>query len=545
MTGTRVGKMKTDGMGATSGAGDRWLALAEYAERLLATRQDPRGWMEANLWIRTKDRRVIPFLFNAVQVDYYGRRSRRDIILKPRQQGFTTLICALFFADCLLRPNTTSAIVAHDIDSAEKYFLIIQLFWERLDAAARALAGKPRFSNRREFLWPKINSHFYVGTAGAMTFGRGQTINNLHCSEFAFWREPDKSLTALTEAVPTGGRIVIESTANGVGNQFHDLWVEAKGPNGRYAPRFYRWWQDPAYALALDAGEEKTLREQLTEKERQLIVDYRLGLEQIKWRRDKVRELRDRFPQEYPEEDVGCFLAAGRGVFERDRLMAAAGRIAAAPAPLRVQVLRAKERRVPIAPAELLVWQRPVVGKTYVIGADVGEGLANGDASCGCVLDRETGAQVAELHGRLSPERFAQQLDLLGRLYNTALLAVERNNHGHSTLNTLRNVCRYPRLYYHVRYDHMQKTQPVLGWPTDQATKPILVDDLAAAIAQDAIIINSSGLVGECLTFVTTDTGAQEAAENKYDDRVIAAGIAWQIRKRAAPRPIAKRPAGW
>jgi len=161
------------------------------------------------------------------------------------------------------------------------------------------------------------------------------------------------------------------------------------------------------------------------------------------------------------------------------------------------------------------------------------------------VLERRSGRQVAELHGRVPPERFALLLNALGRWYNRALLAVERNNHGHSTLNTLRHVCRYPRLYYHVRYDRTRHQQPVLGWPTDPATKPILVDDLGAAIAQEAIGIESLALVDECLTFVMTDSGAQEAAEGKYDDRVMAAAIAWQARKRHVARGSTQRPQGW
>ena len=125
------------------------------------------------------------------------------------------------------------------------------------------------------------------------------------------------------------------------------------------------------------------------------------------------------------------------------------------------------------------------------------------------------------------------------------MLVVERNNHGHSTLNTLRNLCHYPRLHYHVRYDARAGMQPMLGWPTDQATKPILVDDLAAAIAGGHLLIHSPQLVDECLTFVTTDTGSQQAQEGKFDDRVMAAGIAWQARKRVVARWSSQRPPGW
>jgi hypothetical protein len=128
-----------------------------------------------------------------------------------------------------------------------------------------------------------------------------------------------------------------------------------------------------------------------------------------------------------------------------------------------------------------------------------------------------------------------------------ATVAVERNNHGHSTLNTLRNTCRYPRPYYHVRYDITTKgrTPPILGWPTDQATKPILVDDLAAAISEGAVIMHSPELIDECFSFVTDRRGGQAAQEGAFDDRVIALGIAWQVRKQGESRALAERPAGW
>jgi hypothetical protein len=452
--------------------------------------------------------------------------------------GFTTLICGLYFADTLLRPNTTSVIVAHDIDSAEKIFRIVQLFWERLPESERRRVGQPRFSNRREFFWPAINSQFYVGTAGSLTFGRGQTINNLHCSEFAFWPRPEESLVALTQAVPGDGRIVIESTANGMGNFFHDLWVAAKAGDVPYKPQFFVWPQDPSYRLA---GPELG---NLTPDEQHLRERWNLDDDQIRWRRSKKQQLRDHFAQEYPEDDVTCFLTSGRCVFDVDALRNVLAAIATEPGPRRISHLKRGEQFIPIAPAQLLIWVMPQAGRRYVIGADVGEGLPGGDASCACVLDHESGEQVAESHGRVPPDRFAHLLDALARFYNQARLGVERNNHGHSTLNTLRNVCRYPQLYYHVRYDAGRQTSALLGWPTDQSTKPILVDDLAAAIADGAIIIRSPALVDECLTFVA-DGSSQQAQEGKSDDRVIAAGIAWQVRKRAVARGTTQRPEGW
>ena len=523
---------------------DKFLALADFAEGLLALRADPRPWIEANLEIRTKDQRIIPFRFNRPQADYWPCRTSRDLILKPRQLGFTTLVCGMFFADCLLRPQTTSVIVAHDADSTERIFRIVKLFWERLPEGAKRRAGEPKYSNRRELFWPRNNSWFYVGTAGAKAFGRGMTIQNLHCSEFAFWPRPEEVLAALTQAVPAGGRIVIESTANGVGNHFHTLWEEARSKEGRFTPHFYTWFEDPSYTAPVQEEEAPAIHQSLTDEERKLAQRYKLTVGQIKWRREKQRELRERFRQEYPEDDMTCFLARGGCCFDTDALQRIAARIAAGPGPGHATGLRLGEQIWPVAPGRLLLWEMPKDDAEYVIGADVGEGLEHGDASCAIVLERRSGRQVAELHGQIAPDRFAHLLNALGRHYNRALLAVERNNHGHSTLNTLRNVCRYPALYYYVRYDQGRRGRPILGWPTDQATKPILVDDLAAAITQEAIGIESAALVDECLTFVMTESGSQEAAEGAHDDRVMAAGIAWQARKRAVTRGFSERPEG-
>lgn len=476
---------------------------------------------------------------NAVQVQYLAERTNRDVILKARQVGITTIVSALFFYDTITRPNTASVIVAHDRESTELVFRIVQLFWRRLPDAIRERAGPTHFASRREFFWPAINSQFYIGTAGAVTFGRGQTINNLHCCEFAFWPRAEESMATLLEAVPADGRVVIESTANGVGNHFHTVWRAAVDRQSTFRAHFFPWWREPAYRLAGEPlgdlrADEAALRAQGFDDD------------QIRWRRTKERELGERFVQEHPEDDVTCFLASGRCCFDALALRQLLGHIGSEPPPRRVLGLENGAGATSFAPAHLLLWAYPERGHLYAIGADVGEGLAGGDASCAQVIDRETGEQVAELHGRVAPDRFGHLLDVLGRYYGMATIGVERNNHGHSTLNTLRNVCHYPRLYYYMRYDRTaRKNQPVLGWPTDQATKPILVDDLVAAVNGGHLRVHSPGLVDECLTFISKDNGGQEAQEGKYDDRVMAAGIAWQVRKRGVARGTTQRPRGW
>jgi hypothetical protein len=497
-----------------------------------------RAWIESNLWIRDKHRRVVRLVLNQVQRDYDQYRTARDIILKARQEGFTTFIEALFFCDCIRRENTVSVLVAHDLDSAQKIFEIGKLYWQMLPAIEKLRVGEPSRENKREFIWPN-GSRLYCGTAESGRFGHGLTIHNLHCSEVSRWTNPKEALIALLGAVPADGRIVLESTANGIGNEFHRMWLETRNPGSRFTGHFYTWFEHPEYSAAVPADMAP-----LAPDEQALVRRYHVTLGQIQWRRLMQHDLRDRFKEQYPEDDMSCFLASTRAVFDLEALSRMAARIAGEPKPESITSLRTSgDQSLSLAPAHLLVWKRPQPQAVYVIGADIGEGLPDGDASCAVVIEHRSGEQVAELHGRVPPDRFGHLLDALGRRYNRALLAVERNNHGHSTLNTLRNSCRYPRLYYHMRYDARTGTQPILGWPTDQATKPILVDDLAAAISEGSMVIHSEGLVGECMTFVAKPTG-QEAEEGAYDDRVMAAGIAWQARKRAVARWTSQRPEG-
>lgn len=509
--------------------------LMDPAAQLSYFRAHPQSYIEANLYIRTKQKTIIPFLLKPPQIRFAERQTKRDMILKARQMGFTTEICALFFADTVLNENTTSVIVAHDSDSTQRIFQIVKLFWERLPEHEKVRIGEPHYSNRRELWWPQINSWFYVGTAGSTSFGRGQTINNLHCSELAFWPDPETKLSALLEAVPADGHIVYESTPNGMGNYFHDLWVRAKAGENGFEPHFFAWYDDSTNTAAGDPLGE------LTSEEQEMQARLSLTYGQLRWRRQKQRDLRDLFVQEHVENDVSCFLASGRGVFDRTKLLKLLQHIQERGDPDSLASLPWPSGRAghesaeyALAPATLRIYQAPEAGRSYVIGADVAEGLASGDASAACVLDRETGEQVAELHGRVIPEKFAYQLAALGWYYNKALIGVERNNHGHSTLNTLLNVIRYEALYYHLPYD-APKGSEVLGWPTTPATRPVLVDDLAAAIAGECIPLRSSATIDEMFCFIVTASGKPEAEQGKYDDRVMAAGIAWQIRNRVKP----------
>jgi len=508
-------------------------------------RQDPRLFIERLCLIRDKDRRTIPLHFNWAQDFYYQRRTRRDLILKARQMGFTTLTCALFLAECLLRGNTHAVVVAHTAESAATIFEIVRFMWRNLPPWWDQNHPATRESST-ELFWESLNSRFSVGTAGSLAFGRGQTINCLLCSEVAHWRRPQEALTALLAAVPASGCVVLESTPNGVGNYFYDLWQAACKRESAFTAHLYVWWEDLSYRLAGPPLGP------LTKEERDLQERHQLTDDQLRWRREKQRELREKFPQEYPEDPHRCFLVTGSCCFPVARLMEMrAGAAQQRPRQIErpipyfgyYQGGRTEAGLVNPLPGRLTIWRERVQDHDYTMGADVASGLESGNCSAAVVLDRNTKEQVAELHGRWRPDVFAHLLSALAAIYGKPKLAVENNNHGLATLLVLRNELHYLWLYYHV--DGLRPGSRLeLGWPTNSRTKPLMIDQFAAAIADAKIILRSPWLVDECLTFVNRN-GELGAEEGKFDDLVIAAAIAWSVAQQPVARALYVRPPGW
>ena len=522
------------------------------------TKLSSKEYIEKHLYIKTKDKKVIPLPMNPIQKKYWKEKTNRDIILKPRQLGFTTLKVSQYFEKIINEKNVTAVIIAHNADSTQKIFSTVQLMYENLPEEKKLElndgSNKPKYGNRKEYYFVGNNSRISVGTAGNTSFGRGDTVNYLHCSEVAFWPNPEELMTGLLQAVPYDGEVCIETTANGVGNYFYRTYFEAKEGQSRFIPHFYRWFDHPEYKLELDQGEEIVL----DQEEQQLIETYNLTLEQIKWRRWKVSEMPDKdglskedlFKQEYPEDEMSCFLTSGRPIFDVKKLMAIRKRLEkernnyteyAIDHTAEIRIIENEYDEEVIVfddfiheqyKGELRIYKYPQESKEYVIGGDVAEGKDGGDYSVAEVIDKETGEQVAELHGHWEPDVFAKKTKRLGLYYNNAVAGIERNNHGHAVLNTLINYDTYENLYHHVSYNSTNgKEESAPGFPTNKQTKPILVSDLQEGIREEYLPINSIELVDELITFVNLGNGKMGAQEGCYDDRVMALGIALQVRK--------------
>ncbi len=460
--------------------------------------------VRALLKVRDKQGRLVALEPNAAQAEFSRRCSRRNIVLKARQLGITTWVAARFFVSAITQPGTVTVQVAHNQESAEEIFRIVHRFQENLPQALREGALRTSRANVRQLVFPRLDSEYRVETAADPNAGRGLTIRNLHGSEVARWPgDAAGTLASLRAAVPTdGGEVVLESTANGAAGCFYDEWQRAAETG--YTRHFFPWWMEPQYVIP------GTAVGALSEEERELIAHFGLSQAQIAFRRDVRSNFRQRAREEYAEDPSACFLASGECVFEVET-------IAKRLTEIGDSAVESRDN------GRLLIWLPPRKSAEYIIGADPAGGGSEGDFACAQVVERSTGIQCAELLGHLPPQQLASAVAALGREYNEALLAVERNNHGHAVLAHL-GVERYANLYE----QHGQA-----GWLTSSASRPRMLETFAALLAYSPELIQSGRLLEQCRTFVRREDGSAAAAGGAHDDCVMAMAIAQAVRGEA------------
>ncbi len=513
--------------------------------------EDRRFFIEEHLWIKTKEQSVIPLklnegqdkLFKYVEAQESAGKPVRGIILKARRIGFSTAIQSVFFHRGATHPFVNGLTVAHDLDATEEMFQMDQLFLTKLDQRVRPMT---RYSNRKEIVFenpdpasrpekPGLLSQLRVATAGDVNLGRSKTVHMLHRSELAFWDKAEQASLSVLQTVPDepGTMIIDESTANGVGNYFHKRWTAAKAGQIDAFALFMPWFEHKAYKRALEIPPQM-FGDTLSEEEAKLRGAYKLTLEQVNWRRWAIANLCDqqvdKFRQEYPSNDVECFLLSGRPRFNRELLAAYLLKCTEPKVRGYLKPEGSRFRLEENLAGFVKIWKPPLPGRHYVIGADVAEGVKDGAFSSAHVLDKATAEEVATWHGHIEPSLFGDELNMIGRSYNEALLGVESNNHGHATLARLKQL-NYPRLYWHKSVDtRTRRPTQKLGWPTDVKTRPEMIDDLAALLSD--VICHDKDTIDELMTYVVGDNGESGPEEGCFSDRVISKAIAAQMRKR-------------
>jgi hypothetical protein len=229
---------------------------------------------------------AIPFIPNGPQAQLLDTMTGRDIVLKARQMGFSAIILAMFATDFILEENSRSVVIAHENGATQRLFDRVKYFIKSFEEKTGAKIPL-KYNSRSELVNSSNNATFYVGTAGSEAFGRGDTIFNLHGSEVAFWPNPETTLTGLLQAVTQGGKVFLESTANGYGNYFHTLWDKAERKESAFSAHFYPYTDLAEYQV--DGWKEAKMAE---------FADPRL------------------FAQEFPETAEEAFLSSGSPFFD-------------------------------------------------------------------------------------------------------------------------------------------------------------------------------------------------------------------------------------
>lgn len=471
--------------------------------------------------IRTKDADVRPLVLNepqkklhaAIEAQRKATGKVRIIILKARQQGFSTYTSGRMYWTLSQRKARKGLVVAHQADSSRTLF---DMYRRTHAEMPELLKPTTSYSSRKELAFSNLDSSIMVTTAGGEGVARGETFTDAHLSECSFWPSATASdnLNALLQAIPNAPdtSIYIESTANGMSGVFYDLWKGAiEGTNGFYP--FFSGWQDtPEYIEEVPEGFERTYEEE------DLVKELGLSDEQLMFRRRKIAQNGlDKFNQEYPSNAEEAFIASGRPVFDPAKIHKM---LSECEPPLYQMALEGQTFEKHTR-GELKVWKERDLNDVYYIGADVALGIQNGDYSVAQILDSQK-RLVASWRGHIHPDAYADVLYALGNYYNEATICVENNSHGLLTAIRLGRDLAYPYTYTEVAEGALNDRDSfTIGFRTTSKTKPLIIDRLRAALREDELWIKDKITLQEMLTFIVNESGNMEAEQGCHDDAVM------------------------
>lgn len=489
-------------------------------------------WIQTFIKIADKEANIVPFILKDEQRRLVENMGHMNIINKSRQIGISVIILAMSIRECIVHDNSTCVLISHNQTSTNAVFDKLKQQFYSLPEWVR-----PKLiQNNRQALTFANGSSITCMTAGNRDVGRGSTYNAIvHLSEFAFWKNQDRQLKSILQAVSSSATVIIESTSNGF-NEYSNLYLQAKGGENAFKCFFFNWingralfekqYQQSVELYKAQHGGKMLTESEYDEEEKQLA---KLGMtpDQAVWRRDKISISNiDAFHVEYPSTPEESFLSTGSSVFDNAkvcRLQQALFEKKVVPLTLDNIVGLPQLLRTHIQNKNFTVWAIPKRGMKYYLGVDVAEGLGGKrDHSTIFVMDRD-GKQVAQFKSnKVKPYEFADIVDIVGRWYNKGLLTVEKASGGHSVIERLRYEKHYMNMTKHKSYDEFNRTVWNVGFDTNNKTKSIAVNDAREWFDKGLVNIVSNDLLEEMKTFVAQDNGSFNAVAGAHDDLISA-----------------------
>lgn len=482
----------------------------------------------------------------------------RMILLKARQWGGSTLV-QMYFAwiQIMIKKGWNSLICAHVKDTAAE---IRDMYAEMLDNYPPELWKQKACAKLKNCKGStgtlKLDGRqckISIGSSMAPDSLRGHNPAMAHLSEVAYWinsqrRKPLTFLRTVCGAIANEPMtaIVLESTANGVGNYFHQAWQAAERGESAFEPMFVGWQEIEIYRSPCSEAEQRLIAGSMSEYERRL-WDKGVTLEQLKWYRAKSAEYSDAasMKAEFPSSSGEAFLTTGRGVFGHEavdrlrrgcvtegRRCTISGREMTGAGSLSDIKVRPDEE------GRLTVWKEPKgAGEgNYVVSVDIGGRSSGSDWSVIAVIDRsgEGGKPeiVAQWRGHADHDIVAWQSAQIAKWYDMGLLVIESNtleceegpDASQYILSTLR--LSYQNMYVRASLDRTHwgvESRP--GFHTNRRSKQAAVTCLIAAVRDGGYIERDSGACDELMTYEERDNGSYGAKDGYHDDILMTRAI--------------------
>ena len=414
-----------------------------------------------------------------------------NIVLKARQLGLSTLTAGYALWMMTFQQDKNILVIATKQETAKNLVTKVRVMHANLPGWLK----QPCVEDNKLSLRYKNGSQIKA-VASSEESGRSEALSLLIIDEAAFIDKIDTIWGAAQQTLATGGRALVISTPNGVGNFFHKTWIGAENGTNDFNFIKLHWSVHPE-------------REQ-------------------EWRDEQDKLLG---PSLAAQECDCDFITSGRGVIDG----------------LLLENLKESSVREPMEKrgidSNYWIWQPPNYTKNYVVSADVSRGDGT-DYSAFHIIDVESLEQVAEYKGKISTQDFGNMLVNVASEYNNALLVVENNNIGWAAIQQVIDR-EYPNLFYtskdlqYVDVQHQitnkyrsQERNMVPGFSTTSKTRPLIVAKLEEMFREESVVVHSQRLIDELFVFIYNGNRA-EAMTGYNDDLVMSFAIALWVRDTA------------
>lgn len=515
------------------------------------------------LKIVTKSGELEPFILNEAQLLVHklleeqlaSKGYVRALMLKARKLGLSTYTEGRFYHKITHRKGVNAKIMTEADESRDTLFRMVKTYHDfmlpELKPETKACSEKALvFDNEKG---TGLKCRYDVKTCDSKG-GKGMNSHYNHWSEAAYFSQSAlNNISGLMESIPStekdikGTEVIEETTANGAAGHFYEKWIEsekieAKGGKPEWLRIFLPWTFDKGYTFKLTVEQAREIVATLSDEEKWLLHfinpdNTPVTVGNLAWRRWKIGEIvapvgftkEDFFKQWYPMTPDEAFIYSGKSIFGTSDLKMA-----------ELECYRPEVRGefnyhgkfIATPDGELKIWQKPRIGRRYAIGADVAEGIRGDDrdySSCD-VIDCMTGQQVAHICCKLDPDQYGVFLNWLGRYYNNALLGVESNNHGLTTITTLKHK-NYPKIYQREILDARGSGRKMrkAGWYTTSKNKYKIIDQLVALVRDHDTGIVNYETIAEFKNFTILEDGGLGGRPGCHDDRVMSYAIAVEM----------------